>query len=299
MGSMCAIENASYIDPLNDYAMEASDGNGVKGTIINFFRIIGQLFMRAGRAIRQAVHNIITKLKSKKSKSSDDRIKELEEKQKAYEDQIAKLKKQIDEKSGDASNLRAKIKSLEIDVERLTEQRRNYRAGMSASYSVNTNPNNSTDITVFTNDIIHVGTILLNRCARDLTKFKSTREIGPIINFAINTDFNIEEYIEEFNEVSKGFNAALSKYTSITPDISYSIKQISEFLNNVSDKLETYSNLMTSIAKNLSNASADVSETEDFKRAQNKITRIQKDITEAMKTYIQFTSKLAAFVSHN
>lgn len=299
VGSMCAIENASYIDPLNDYAMEASDGNGVKGTIINFFRIIGQLFMRAGRAIRQAVHNIITKLKSKKSKSSDDRIKELEEKQKAYEDQIAKLKKQIDEKSGDASNLRAKIKSLEIDVKRLTEQRRNYRAGMSASYNVNTNPNNSTDITVFTNDIIHVGTIFLNRCARDLTKFKSTREIGPIINFAINTDFNIEEYIEEFNEVSKWFNAALSKYTSITPDISYSIKQISEFLNNVSDKLETYSNLMTSIAKNLSNASPDVSETEDFKRAQNKITRIQKDITEAMKTYIQFTSKLAAFVSHN
>lgn len=299
MGSMCAIENASYIDPLNDYAMEASDGNGVKGTIINFFRIIGQLFMRAGRAIRQAVHNIVTKLKSKKSKSSDDRIKELEEKQKAYEDQIAKLKKQIDEKSGDASNLRAKIKSLEIDVERLTEQRRNYRAGMSASYNVNTNPNNSTDITVFTNDIIHVGTILLNRCARDLTKFKSTREIGPIINFANNTDFNIEEYIEEFNEVSKGFNAALNKYTSITPDISYSIKQISEFLNNVSDKLETYSNLMTSIAKNLSNASPDVSETEDFKHAQNKITRIQKDITEAMKTYIQFTSKLAAFVSHN
>lgn len=299
MGSMCAIENASYIDPLDDYAMEASDGNGVKGTIINFFRIIGQLFMRAGRAIRQAVHNIITKLKSKKSKPSDDKIKELEEKQKAYEDQIAKLKKQIDEKSGDASNLRAKIKSLEIDVERLTEQRRNYRAGMRASFTANENPNDHTDFRRAANDLINSGTILLNRCARDLTKFKSTREIGPIINFANKTDFNIEDYIEEFNSESKKYIAAFNAANMITSDIANSIQQVSKFLNSVSDKLETYSNLMTSIAKNLSNASPDVSETEDFKQAQIKITRIQKDITEAMKAYIQVTSKLATYVTQN
>lgn len=297
MGSMCAIENASYIDPLNDYAMEASDGNGVKGTIINFFRIIGQLFMRAGRAIRQAVHNIITKLKSKKSKSSDNKIKELEEKQKAYEDQIAKLKKQIDEKSGDASNLRAKIKSLEIDIEKLNAQGKNYRDAMNAGYRVNENPNYINDIKNYANGFISLGTILVNRCANELTKFKSTSEIGPIIHSLNKTEFVINAHIEEFKEESEGYIRALNKIDVITPDISHSIQEVSKFLNKIGDKLETYSNLMTSIAKNLSNASSDISDKEEFKQAQTNITHIQKQLTEAMAAYIQLASKLVTYVS--
>lgn len=299
MGSMCAVENVSYIGHLNDYAMEASTEYGIKNKIMSFIHTIAMLFKRVGRIIKQAIHNVITKLKSKNPKSKDKRIKELEEKEETYREQIAQLKKKLEEKSEDATKLRAEIKSLDIEVERLVEERKNYHRGLSTSIKNNSESGFNTTLKGIESDVISASVDLMNRYARALTQFKSTNEVGVILNFIKHSNSNMDRSIENFKDASETYIHALNKlYESndlSSSDVSSS-NRIVKYLDDVSTSLEKYSNILETTASNLTKAPSNVSDTAEFKDAQNQIALYQKGIADVMKIYVQMTSKICTII---